>query len=452
MTRTQEAKVLMEKFRKSDGNSKLNGASKAPIAVTDFESRVIEDLNLERFQQSKTIAQQLDTIGKLKAALGQMVDRTTRRRSLPQGPAYGVPISPSDEEPTTVCVQTDAVSNGDLSTVAELHQRICLVNAENRRLQVHARTADSALKSERAKARRIIEACARIASPHGPVGLSSPALAKWVSMGLEDTIFTTRTRTETFDDSALPRVRRLPLLQLGSLRMARSRDALSEGDSPVAGLDLDMVYGSFEAVGVLTPSDAVAMTPRSSSDYLRSSDPIRLTRLAGTYWTGSTTGVLRFDRENPLCLTGLWESGTDQFVELVSKGEGVVMRFLKTGDTLDGLIEGENLVWATGGLVWEKLPNLSYLIAGEWWTGFSTIALDPKPDLSGTCVGQWGMQTVELMIQSKPVEKSDRSAQVVAVLGLSGVCMYGSLEPRYATSGTPAPSVIRWGNGQTWER
>ncbi len=47
--------------------------------INDFENIVIDELTQERLRQSRVIAQQTDTIGKLHRALSQFTDRDYRR-------------------------------------------------------------------------------------------------------------------------------------------------------------------------------------------------------------------------------------------------------------------------------------------------------------------------------------------------------------------------------------
>ena len=293
------------------------------VAVTEFESAIIQELNQERLNQSRTIAKQLDTIGKLKEALGQMTERTFHR---PYQISTCIIPEPTSISPTGLC-----------STAVQSNTHVLLEN-ENRRLVAELALANSALSRERAKSSRIATVFSRLASPLADNVLSSPDIAKWVVMGLEDSnFFSNRARTGTFDDSFVPSIRR-PGSCVSDITFTSRRRALSEGNTPVAGLDLDMMYGSFGGEG--PDVCGLSMSPRHS---------------------------IRMQNAADVCGFSLSPRHSIRMQNDSKYWDGEVVR-------LDNLPGSEQV-----------FPDES--LVGTWWTGFGWLELELFSDSVG---GRWG--------------------------------------------------------------
>ena len=415
---------------------------KAPIQTLEFESQIIEELQQERLRQSRIIARQLDTIGKLKQALDQLIsERSSRRSSVCHSQVQPLGFFPPETDQCDAETQTygSATATSDHEDdIDEIRTALTRVNAENQRLQSRTNIADYALRAEKAKTQRILNVCTRISSAPES-GISSPALAKWVALGLEDGVFSDRQRTETFDDTAALRLAWLPAKSLDSSLFTRSRSALSEGDSPVAGLDLDMIYGSFDAPSSV-PRDAVPMTPKAGDE---NSDPDFLRQAAGSYWTGSHVAVLRVNPSKTYMLIGDWSDGQPIAVA-GHPPRALTAVFQSNGRRIDGSIDKNrrSIRWESGD-IWERIDYAHHL-CGTWWTGFCTIHLNPTDDMSGTVAGSWGLRTVELRALAPIL---DGEGSVMGSLG-EAIDMYGSIE----AASKAGLSVIRWGNGQRWEQ
>lgn len=411
---------------------------KPPITTYDPESPLVEELQHERLRQSRIIARQLDTIGKLKRALDLvMLERSGRRGSLtPRTLSIPDLIIPPDVDFTDIGLQTDTVSNRSRSQDADYDQvkrALGYLAEENLRLTRDRQESEQALLVEKAKAKRILTVCTRISSSPGQSGISPPALAKWVSMGLEDASFPVRERTETFDDGQYRRSARnsmVPMDHLGSTT-TRSRSALSEGDSPVDGLDLDMIYGSsFDVPGFLdVHPDAVPLTPKASNK-----DTI--SELCGFYWTGDEMfffrpagGELRCDESDTVIrfvdsfILGRFTSGL---------AENLAGRIISMSPTI-------TLEWSDD-MTWTRV-DLSNLV-GDWWTGHTTISLSLSSDQSGRIQGQWGLRQILIWPTTETEIKG------ILLPGESPE-MVGAVAPKYGQMG--GRLVISWANGQTWE-
>ena len=418
----------MENFQKPN----LIPQRKAPITTYYCDSPIVEELQQERLQQSRIIARQLDTIGKLKRALDMvMLDRSGRRGSW-SPPVLNIPdvLLHHDVEYIDVGVQTDSSSTRSRSQDADYDQvrrALGLLAEENLRLARDRHESEEALMAQKARTNRILTVCTRISSSPGHAGISSPALAKWVSMGLEEVEFPIRDRTETFDDACLHR----PARDNGGSTTTRSRSALSEGDAPVDGLDLDMIYGSsFEVTDFNSHHpDAFPLTPKASHK-----DEIG--QLAGSYWTGEE--MIFFKNFGP---------------ELISESSDLVVRFVDSwtlGLFRSGLAEDITgrvtsvsprieIEWISSKKNWVRI-DLSSSISGEWWTGYSTIALEPSSHGSGNVEGDWGCRRILIA----PTGKAELRARLMP--GESPE-MIGSVAPKYGGGRL----VISWGNGQVWE-
>lgn len=258
------------------------------ISTIDFESKVIQELQEERLRQSRIIANQMDTIGKLRHALDQMmVDRSSRRTSIshsPSLPFVSVPDSSGGSMVECTSCESPGRRNSHSVDLESVHKAISALDTN----RFYGGTPREGLQ----RPHRI--------QPVPESGLSSPALAKWASMGFDEGGYTNRPRTETFDDVNIC-FSRMPLSVLNGSMTTRSRSALSEGDSPVAGLDLDMVYGSaFEtANAACLPKNAFPLTPKAMNQ-----PAIILSEVAGAYWTGSEVICLGTSRNYPDTLFG----------------------------------------------------------------------------------------------------------------------------------------------------
>ena len=241
---------------------------------------MIDELNQERLRQSRIIARQLDTIGRLNRALEQLMHRDSRRLSFSyisasKSPSHSISPMP-DLGFEDVGVQTDITIDDEISNPDELKRILGMVTAENRKLVAQNRSVDKELFLEKERAKRILAVCTRIstsASPggDGSGGLPSPTLAKWISLGLDDATYTGRGRVGSADDLCLDlpsqrHFRRNRSNSYSSTADSPQRVILSEGNSPIKGVDLDMMYGSFEPVTDM-PQEAVALTPRAADSF-----------------------------------------------------------------------------------------------------------------------------------------------------------------------------------------
>lgn len=377
-------KTMMEKIVPSESISKANVKPKGPVPMTDFESKVIAELNQERFSQSVTIANQLATIGKLKASLGQLMGKSSRYTPHSTGLFLPSTLATSHvSECSEVGMQTDFVISDEIVD-----------------LRTQVRFLESTLSVEREKARRVVEACTRIASPvlSSSMGISSQALAKWVAMGLEESKTLTRSsRTSTFDDTFFPVVR-YPSLVVSTVASVCLRRTLSEGDMPADGLDLDMMYGSFgENETALKESGRYVIYDMDDEDIPD------VVVLPGTYFNGTT--IVFYDGKN--CMQ------FDQDTEITE--------------------------WGTLGWVRIESELIKNLLAGSWSTAFTFINIITDMN-SGKCSGQWGGRQVELFLY----ESNSIVARLVSLedASIDNNCMYGTL----------LGNRILWGNGQTWIR
>lgn len=407
---------------------------KAPISTIDTDSALVEELQQERLRQSRIIARQLDTIGKLKRALDMvMIEKSSRRSSVAGGPVRVPDINiPPDIE------LADAGQLADANTMRtrtedvdydQVRRALGYLAEENIRLSRERQDSEEALKAEREKAKRILTVCTRITSSPDS-GISSPALAKWVSLGLEESVFPPRPRTETIDDSVVCRSLRFPEGPGGS-STTRSRSALSEGDSPVAGLDLDMIYGSsFEAHSHAHPDDAVPLTPKASG---QSNRRYYAHTLGGAYWTGNEVVFLQAVNESTL-------EGLSVSITLNAS-----FPVFQSREGSSGRVLGSSLKWESGEQ-WDAIP-LSDRMRGEWWTGFGIVTLEP--DASGKLKGVWGLKQIEIgpSSQISPFGVGN----VICRLTDVEIEMVGILSPKYEGS-LASKSIVQWGNGQVWEQ
>lgn len=411
------------------------------ISTTDIDSPVVDELQKERLRQSRVIARQLDTIGKLKRALDMIIaDRSSRRSSV----AYLPPIPDVDVPPEIdfcdIGLQTEnSGRRGTDLDPDDVRYALSYLNTENQKLQEKHGAAEAALRTEREKAKRILTVCTRISSAPDS-GISSPALAKWVSLGLEEAGYPPRQRTETFDDSILNQVCRFPVRIDRASASTRSRSALSEGDSPVAGLDLDMVYGSSCELMQILPDGAMPMTPRANNSF--SSRFSWVTEVSGPYWSGSAVVVVTPSSKNSVvCIAHnqrVTISGAHAFALSATFEPSGMRDCLRFFD--------QRLHWSSGES-WERLSLIDSL-QGDWWTGFNIVSL--KLTDGGSVSGLWGLKTVVIEILARPV---DGVVDVIGTLG-PGICMYGTVKPRYAVASDSEQvmSVLEWGNGQIWQQ
>lgn len=314
--------------------------------INDFENIVIDELTQERLRQSRVIAQQTDTIGKLHRALSQFTDRDYRRFT----PVDSVNVSETflvddvlsgarDDE-----VQTDLIMPG-FSDIAALFE-------EHKKLQTHAKATEIALQAERAKARRVMQACARVVRTGS---ISSPALAKWISFGLDEFSQLDRSRIMSYDDgnSGLP-----VHSSIRSPSSARVHGSLSEGHSPIAGLDLDMVYGNFhpndysrtelEETFAMSPRDLVDPNPLLV-DRFEMSPPPDKELLVGHWWTGFSLVHLSNSNEVIKGTYGL------HGIQLDLEPTGEVHATMGSGLKMDGVFDfGAKKIKWTNGQLWTK--------------------------------------------------------------------------------------------------
>jgi hypothetical protein len=402
---------------------------KAMISTIDFESKVIHELQEERLRQSRIIANQMDTIGKLRHALDQMmVDRSSRTTSIshsPMLPFLSVPYSSGG----SMVWSTSCESPGRRNRHS--------VDSES------VRKAISALETNRFDNGTPREG---LQMPHGiqavpESGLSLPALAKWVSMGFDEGGYSNRPRTETFDDVNIG-ISRMPLSVLNGSNTTRSRSALSEGDSPVAGLDLDMVYGSaFEtATAACLPKNAFPLTPKATNQ-----PAIILSEVAGAYWTGTEVICLGTLRNYPETLFGETCAG-DKCVSVRVSGKSLVANLAMQGipRNVDGIFSGDSICWVTGEK-WHRIDTNKILV-GDWWTGFCMIHLVSSDDCNGSVSGRWGVRRIEI----RPLtEFAQGLGDIKGSMGQESFDMFGTVEP---LPGRSDLNRIRWSNGQVWER
>ena len=446
------------------------------INITEFENRVIDELNEERLRQSRIIARQHDTIGKLNRALEQLSERDSRRSSFFHS-SSSFRLPPTSPPPDTgfndASVQTDITIGDEIYNADEMRRMLGVISAENRKLVSQNRVVDHALHQEREKTKRILAVCTKISctsptdSDRG--GLTSPTLAKWISLGLDDFTYSIRSRVGTADDAFL----QLPS-PFGSQHHRRScvshgspyspspastpyespKKALSEGDSPHAGVDLDIMYGSFEPFSSM-PKEAVALTPRASDV---SGDIKFLKNIAGTYLLENPdsvkTVILRLGPHRGIPLRCKLPD-TREEVTISGHSSIVVATITSTGEKIEGHFNTDSsscpcIKWNESSVlyprVWNRAPLMK--ISGEWWTGFCVLNLIPSDDLSGTWRGKWGSRFIELRLSDRSLTGEEWI--VVGVLGgTTKLVMHGTLRKKY--SGNEL-LMIEWGNGQLWEQ
>lgn len=402
------------------------------IPTIDFESDLVDELQQERLRQSRIIANQLDVIGKLRHALEMMMsDRSSRVSNA----STSIGERHIRHERRDSCSQT-ACDEADSELVKKA---LSYLYVENRELLHRHKESEQALRSEREKSKRILKVCSRMSSGKG-CSISSPALAKWVSLGLEELEVPHRNRTETFDDSVLPRFWGC---EEGS-STTRSRSAFSEGNSPRAGFDLDMVYGINVGTPSVLPDYALPMTPRAGGGDL-------VTLLEGVYWTGESVGWIRKDPSGYL-ESSLYEGGHVHVTDFTSNEITV---YSKSGEErIVGYYSLDNLSinWVEeGGLKhhWKRMKESPDILVGEWWTGFSLLKLAAIDDCT-RMEGVWGQRHIQVSLCSF-MEKGKAEIRLEYIDGMGG-CMQGSLEPRYSPPDPQVPSIIRWNNGMVWEQ
>jgi len=481
----------MELSGRGPDSPPVRHARSGPVPTTEFECEIIEELNQERLRQSRIIARQHDTIGKLNRALEQLMHRDSRRLSFTSSAANKSPTHSLSPIPDLgFCdagVQTDVTIGDDISNPEDLKRILGMVTAENRKLLAMNRSVDRELYKERERAKRIIAVCTRIStSDVSPPGLTSPTLAKWISLGLEDSKYTGRGRVGSADDLDLDlpserrNRRRHRSSSYSSTNDSPKRAFLSEGNSPIKGVDLDMMYGSFEPVTDM-PNEAVALTPKATDSF----DARFLTNhVAGTYLVNSRTAVIiRLGPNRTIPLVGSIPSeGHPPASSNSFTVTGTTTRLIATLSQTNFRIYG---IYREGKIFWDNPPDCSrlpfgssnwqkchFIPAGDWWTGFTMIHLQKNEDMSGTSRGRWGLRTAELRLveclgddQDSPY--SEWIIELVlgsptAPVGGSAVTMQGVLSPKYikrrgSMSGgdltsSRALSVIHWGNGQFWEQ
>ena len=406
------------------------------VSTIDFESKLVEELQQERLRQSRIIANQLDVIGKLRHALERMMcDRSSRMST--------IQLFSMEKRPSVF--RQDAYVQTSYSGPDEeaIKNALSFLYAENQELYIRQKESEDALRTEREKTKRVLRVCSRISTARSSA-ISSPAFAKWVSLGLEEATVSTRNRTESFDDSLLLK---LPRLYGEDSCTTRSRSAFSEGDSPKAGFDLDMVYGmNFETPSALVPHDAVPMTPRAGS-VMSPLDADEVCRLEGLYWTGDSVGwIQRVSAGYLEC--SLLEGGCIIPQEVTDTG----ITFLTSANerTMRGVYckEKKKISWDNW-IEWKRMEELSQLLVGEWWTGFAIVKL--KATRGGTWSGRWGQMDIKI---SPTSFIADQTGHVkLESVGSPPVCnMRGSIEPRYLPAGPLVASCIHWDNGMRWEQ
>ena len=474
----------------SDGRSQPVRTSRSgPINITEFENRVIDELNQERLRQSRIIARQHDTIGKLNRALEQLTERDSRRASFFHSTSSFrlPPTSPSpDIGFADAVVQTDITIDDEIYNADDIRRMMNVISAENRKLVSQNREVDQALYQEREKTKRILAVCTKIScgsptdSDRG--GLTSPTLAKWISLGSDDFTYSIRSRVGTADDAIL----QLPTPFHKTNRHRRScvshgspyssspctpfpdespKKALSEGDSPHAGVDLDIMYGSFEPSSSM-PKEAVALTPRASDH----GDIKFLRSVAGTYIVGDDpssssdtpsikTVIIRLGAHRGIPLRcKLVETHED--VTITGASGQVVATISSTGEKIYGQFSSPKITWNESSVfyprVWTRVSSTG--IAGDWWTGFCILNLSSSDDLSGTFRGKWGSRFVEIRLMEMVRAGDQVHWQVDGVMGGGGsgksdsgsrIVMHGLMKPKFLGNEF---FVIEWGNGQVWEQ
>jgi hypothetical protein len=246
---------------------------------------------------------------------------------------------------------------------------------------------------------------------------------------------------------------------------------LSEGNSPTRGVDLDMMYGSFEPVNDM-PREAVALTPRAAdccdSKFLT-------TKIAGQYLVKDRVVILRLGPNRTVPLIG--QMGDLLFTVSGTRESLVATMSSESFTKIDGIFSQGIISWnlpeASRHLFdsseWIRLGSTR--ITGEWWTGFSMITLYKNEDMSGTGRGKWGLRYVELRLVERLDEDTGPGVEWIVECVLappvgsfsSPVTMQGVLCPKYigtrrssaqswASDQPPILSVIHWGNGQYWEQ
>ena len=392
------------------------------ISTIDFESKIVEELQQERLAQSRIIAQQLDAIGRLKHALEMMMGERSSRKSCMM---MGFIEQAEKRNFVDACVQTALEGPED----EDIRRALGYLLSENMQLSLRHREAEAALRDERQKSRRVLTVCLRVASSNY-CKISSTALAKWVSLGLDDGKFATRHRTETFDDIFLPR------RNLNESSLSRARSAYSEGDSPRAGLDLDMVYGiNFESASVV-PLNSVPLSPREAE---RDAD----CDLEGIYWTGVSVGIMRMTPEGYLECSKL----RGGHVHATVNNELTVM---SDDETIGGYFDS-----ARGSVLWEdqsewRRMDAERLLARQWWTGFSVVKLSMHHSVKGVFFfGKWGERDIDITPASF---LSEGEGQLRLTFSDACIELVGNIEPRYLSAGTSVPSRIRWANGMVWDQ
>jgi hypothetical protein len=460
------------------GNShEIRSSRSGPINVTDFENRIIDELNQERLRQSRIIARQHETIGKLNRALEQWTERDSRRGSFfHSSSSFKLPpISPPpDLGFIDASAQTDITIGDEIYNAEEMRRMMGVISAENRKLLSQNREVDQALYHEREKTKRMLAVCTKISctspteSERG--GLTSPILAKWISLGLDDFSYSIRSRVGTVDEAYL----RLPS-PMGYSNIRRScmshgspfgspshtpdsspKKALSEGDSPNEGVDLDIMYGSFEP-STMMPKEAVALTPRAAD----SGDIKFLRSVAGTFVMGQLdpstpsslkTVILRLGPHRGIPLRCKLPD-TCEDVTITGSCDQLIATISSTGEKISGDFSTSKITWNESSVfyprVWSRVPD-SLMIVGEWWTGFCILLLSPSDDMSGTSRGKWGSRFIELRLVEKLMISDEWL--VGGVLGTSGpsrIKMHGSLRKKIGGNNL---WMIEWGNGQVWEQ
>lgn len=286
----------------------------SPIQINEYESSVIDEITLERLRQSRIIAQQLETIGKLHRALAKFTDRDTRR------------ISFGNESYTA---NEPSIMEDEL-----LHH-----------------TADVGCQTD-------------ITMSHD-IDLSGRTRVEWISSPHEFSVLESSSRVMSFDDGVVPR-RKVAYTTThssatttpSSTGVSLPRQALSEGDSPLAGLDIEMMYGSFLPNSGAPPTvheEVDPLSPRTIARYRMESfdepnDIFKLSDLTGNWWTGFSLVHLDEPTNWSSCLRGRYGL---RGIEVRMKGSGVGMSGLPGGLELDGEFENNQLRW-TNGQVWTK--------------------------------------------------------------------------------------------------
>lgn len=329
------------------------GSSRVPI--NDFESSVIDEITQDRLRQSRVIAQQMETIGKLHRALSQFSDRDYRRTSFSGHDTFNMTDSFVSDD--VLPVTHDQEVQTDLTIPESVN--LGSIIADHKKLQSQAVASERALQSERAKAHRVLQACARVARTGS---VSSPALAKWISLGLDEFSQIDRSRVMSTDDGILG----IPVRRALAFSTAQSsvtvspassqiRTTLSEGHSPTGGLDLDIIYGNFhpnDSHAVL--EETFTLSPRGgdraevSVNRFAMSPPPDAQILAGDWWTGFC--LVHLDIPNTVAKGRYGLHGIELSLE-----ENIVHAKIGAGLSMDGIFdfEGKKIIWGNG-QVWVK--------------------------------------------------------------------------------------------------